>query len=257
MEDTNLEPTLATLYQFLNIRYSNRHEMVEVETKLMNDIFELCHWSGLYGPRSVLAMTKAEWWGGGYDRFYADPIDISDIADFIHDVLSVSSSEVPAKGIPQNSEQEYRGIERLPNELLDAICHYLPTQSIIKLHRTSKTMIQKVRLDNGFWRSHFFTGSLHAHLWDLNAKDIEALEQGPRNVPLAPDWDWRSVAKLLATKQFPIAGYDPRLDNMPLGLWNRCRIWSIVEKAFEHDFLEKPFHGQSNSGTDASRYDDA
>lgn len=174
--------------------------------------------------------------------------------DFVYSILSASSPGEPVRHIPQDSEPEHRSIERFPNELLDAICRYLPTHSVIKLHRISKTMAQKVRLDDGFWRDHLLTGSLHAHLWDLNAKDIEALRQGPNEIRLAVDWDWRTVAKLLATKQFPITGCDPRLDNIPLGLWNRCRIWSVVEKAFEHDFLQKSLYGQRNSGADASSY---
>lgn len=67
MEYTNVEYTLATLYQFLKVRYSNRHKVAELETEGMNDIFGLCHRSRIYGPRSVLSMTETEWWGGGYD----------------------------------------------------------------------------------------------------------------------------------------------------------------------------------------------
>jgi hypothetical protein len=65
------EPTLAILYQFLNTRFLERHKS-EDETDFFhqgnpNDVLDLCHCSKLYGPRSVLAMTRLEWWGGEYE----------------------------------------------------------------------------------------------------------------------------------------------------------------------------------------------
>jgi hypothetical protein len=61
------EPTLAAFYNFLNTRYIDRHRKAYPNDEFSNDIFDLCHCSRLYGPRSVLAMTRLEWWGGGYD----------------------------------------------------------------------------------------------------------------------------------------------------------------------------------------------
>jgi hypothetical protein len=66
------EPTLAILYHILNTRFLDRHKAVDADPyshddTTANDIFDLCHSSKLYGPRSVLAMTRLEWWGGEYD----------------------------------------------------------------------------------------------------------------------------------------------------------------------------------------------
>jgi hypothetical protein len=61
------EPTLVTLYRFLNSRFIDRHTKTHPEDDTTNDIFDLCHWSKIHGPRSVLALTRLEWWGGGYD----------------------------------------------------------------------------------------------------------------------------------------------------------------------------------------------
>jgi hypothetical protein len=65
------EPTLAILYHFLNSRFLDRHMAADADADsddhTANDIFDLCHCSKLYGPRSVLAMTRLEWWGGEYD----------------------------------------------------------------------------------------------------------------------------------------------------------------------------------------------
>jgi hypothetical protein len=183
-------------------------------------------------------------------RFYADPIDVPDIESFVFDVLLASSQQQPANIHTITSAREPRGIERIPNELLDAICNYLPTDSVIKLRRTSKTMATKLPLDNTFWRDSLRTGSLHPHIWGLDTKGIETLRKGSNITFSAMDWDWKTVAKLLTTKQFPAAGCDPRLEDMPLGLWNRCRIWSIVERAFKYDFREDQTRGRSDSCMD-------
>jgi hypothetical protein len=74
------EPTLSILYHFLNSRFFERHANLDLDPALYpysaenteNDIFNLCHHSKIYGPRSVLAMTRLEWWGGEHDvrEFY-------------------------------------------------------------------------------------------------------------------------------------------------------------------------------------------
>jgi hypothetical protein len=179
-------------------------------------------------------------------RFYADPVNVPDIEAFVSGVLASSQGQL-ANPSKLTSVREPRGIERLPNELLDTICNYLPTESVIKLHRTSKIMARKLRLDNAFWRDHLRNGRLHPHIWNLDTKGIEVLRQESNMRLSVVEWDWKTVAKLLATKRFPITGCDPRLDNIPLGLWNRCRIWSTIERAFEHDYLRKRIRGRSDS----------
>jgi hypothetical protein len=183
----------------------------------------------------------------GGQCFYADPIDVPDIEAFVFDVLLASSQQPSANVHTTASAQEPQGIERMPNELLDAISHYLPTDSIIKLRRTSKTMATKLPLDNTFWRESLRTGSLHPHIWGLDTKGIETLRKSSIITFSTADWDWKTVAKLLATKQFPVAGCDPRLESMPPGLWNRCRIWSIIEMAFKYDCTEDQFRQRSDS----------
>jgi hypothetical protein len=69
--DIEHEPTLAILYRFLNTRFLERHKAEDENRDPFrgnaNDILDLSHCSKLYGPRSVLAMTRLEWWGGEYD----------------------------------------------------------------------------------------------------------------------------------------------------------------------------------------------
>ncbi|KAH7069093.1 hypothetical protein BKA63DRAFT_101076 [Paraphoma chrysanthemicola] len=231
------KPALAVLFELLNAQFFERHRNppAHVTDDTEVDIFNLCVCSSLYGPRSVLAMTKLEWWGGEYDRFYTDPTDVPDLESFIFDVLLASTHDEGSNSKPSVTTHEASGIERLPAELLDAICGYLEPQSVIKLHRTSRLMASKVLLDNSFWRDSLRGGSLHPHIWDLDTQLIETLRDESNVTFSATGWDWRSVAKLLAMKQFPVTGRDSRLDSMPLGLWNRCRIWSIIEDAL-NDF---------------------
>jgi hypothetical protein len=180
-------------------------------------------------------------------KFYANPIEIPGLDKFVFDVLLASSQDRTSKRAPLVITRPPQGIERLPTELLDAICGYLPTQSAIKLHRTSKTMALKLTLDNAFWRDSIRSGSLHPQVWGLDTKAIETLRQQSNVIFSVADWDWRSVAKLLATKQFPVTGLDPRLTDMPLGLWNRCRIWSIVERTLDFEYFEKPMRDPSHT----------
>jgi hypothetical protein len=185
-------------------------------------------------------------------KFYANPVDIPGLDEFVFDVLLASSQDRASKTAPLVITRRPQGLECLPTELLDAICSYLPTQSVIKLHRTSKTMAMKLALDNAFWRDSIRGGSLHPHIWGLDTKAIETVRrQSNITFPVA-DWDWRSVAKLLATKHFPMTGRDPRLTDMPLGLWNRCRIWSIVERALDFEYFEKPTQDLSDSAVEVN-----
>jgi hypothetical protein len=164
-------------------------------------------------------------------KFYASPVDVPELNSFVFDVLQSSSRETDSATWPPERSRELRGLENLPSELLDMICNYLPTQSVIKLHRTSKTLAMKLPLDNAFWRNCLRAGNLHPHIWGLDIKAIDSLRQPSRKTSNAAEWDWQGVAKLLSMKQFPTTGRDPRLDSLPLGLWNRCRIWSTFEKA--------------------------
>jgi hypothetical protein len=60
------ESSLAVLCRLLNARFLGRRIPLS-NVDMANDILDLCTSSSSYGPRSVLAMTKLEWWGGEYD----------------------------------------------------------------------------------------------------------------------------------------------------------------------------------------------
>ena len=55
---------LSVLNRLLQDRFrSNAHASFEMR----NDLFTLCATSEKYGPRSVMALNKLEWWGGEYE----------------------------------------------------------------------------------------------------------------------------------------------------------------------------------------------
>jgi hypothetical protein len=244
------KPALTILSQLLNERFSQRNTQAVESPQTVNDLFDLSSWSTLYGPRSVLAMTKMEWWGGEYDvcsrshpeiipnipqRFYADPIDESNTATFVKRVLQSSPRSRDDPGCALTPTRQPEGLECLPTELLDTVCSYLSIPSIIALHRTSIALAIQIPLDAAFWRNGLRDGSLHPHIWDLDTNWIEQqlLETPDERLDQTSSWDWRSVAKLLTTKRFPISGRDLRLVNVPNGFWNRCRIWATMEEALQ------------------------
>jgi hypothetical protein len=244
------KPALTILSQLLNERFTQRNTEANGSPQTVNDLFDLSSCSTLYGPRSVLAMTKLEWWGGEYDvrfrsypeivpnipqRFYADPIDESGTAVFMKRVLQSSPRSRDDPDCALTPTRQPGGLERLPAELLDAVCSYLPIQSIIALHRTSIALAIQIPLDTAFWRNGLRDGSLHPHIWDSDPKwiDHQLLEADDERLYQTSSWDWRSVAKLLATKRFPISGQDSRLVDVPNSFWNRCRIWATMEEALQ------------------------
>lgn len=80
-------------------------------------------------------------------------------------------------------------------------------------------------------------GTALPYLWDLNAEELEERRREHSAVSTDPEamWDWKSIGQLLATKHFPLKSSDSRIVELPNGLWNRGRIWSIVEKAYADD----------------------
>lgn len=91
----------------------------------------------------------------------------------------------------------------------------------------------KVPLDNHFWRTTIMNGSALPYLWDL---DVEVLEEQRRvhsvtSTDQGGMWDWKSVGQLLAKKYFPLKSSNLQTLDLPNGVWNRRRIWSIVEEA--------------------------
>ena len=248
---------LKLLYRLLSARFIRRKCRIDEPLETSNDIFDLCSSSCDYGPRSALALSRLEWWGAKYDvgnhnmsfklaindsqKFYTDPIEVGDIASFVHKVLQTSPRRRDESKCTPKATREPQRLERLPTELLDVVCSYLPIQSVIALHCTSKMLALQIPLDSAFWRDSLRDGSLHPHVWDLDTKWIEQHLTTPHAALLDPTacWDWKFAAKLLAKKRFRVSGCDKRLLDVPDGLWNRCRIWATIEEALGEQERER------------------
>jgi hypothetical protein len=155
----------------------------------------------------------------------------------VKEVLSLTLPKLKDISRITTRNRECATLESLPNELLDQILAYLPPQCIINLHRTSRLLAFKVPLDDRFWRTHLLDGTLVPHIWDLEYEYFEEVQHAfPNNTNDDQISDWCSLVELLQRKDFPICGRDHRLDNLPPGYWNRCRIWTIIEELCTLDY---------------------
>ncbi|KAE8865802.1 hypothetical protein PTNB29_02949 [Pyrenophora teres f. teres] len=252
------KPALELLSCLLNTRLSEQNCSLFNGSDIVKDIFGQSSRSSVYGPRSVLGLTRLEWWAGEYDRFYSDPLEKTDAATVVQSVLKSSPRSKDEPSYRFTLTQKPQALERLPTELLEEICANLPISSIMALHRTSKGLAIQFPLDSTFWRNSLRDGSLHPHMWDLDTKWIERdlRETSELRSDLTASWDWKGAAKLLAMKRFPIAGCDDRLADLPHGFWNRCRIWATIEEALHEEECFSHGRLRSDSGTGVHKDED-
>ncbi|KAF9694737.1 hypothetical protein EKO04_007552 [Ascochyta lentis] len=232
--------SLSALNKMLQSRYRLKAQCTKEDSIIArNDLFDLCTVTGINGPRSVVGLSLLEWWAGEYEKFYTDPVNVPNLTAHVLGLLQDTTSPAPRRYSLSPPFHMSCGIDRLPAELIDQISIHLPAHSALALHRTSRTLAFKLTLDNDFWRRNIMSGTALPYLWDLDTNELEKLRQeGLRKSPLESDaaWDWREIGQLLAMKYFALKPPDPRTSSLPNGLWNRRRIWSIVEEAYRHDF---------------------
>ncbi|KAF1992692.1 hypothetical protein P154DRAFT_528290 [Amniculicola lignicola CBS 123094] len=221
---------LGRLNQMLRLQFQyNKSSGVGVG----HDLFNLNSENQTGDPRSLLAMDELGWWGDEHEKFLTDPLEIPGISQFILDVLRAtprtSGPESPAVRPLRSAES----IEKMPNELLDIITAHLPPLSVVALHRSSRLLSLKVPLDAHFYREYVANGSLFPQVWDLDNEELEDDENEKADFSrLDGLWDWKSVVRLLQKKEFSVYGLGCGLSEaIPLGFWNRCRIWRIIEDA--------------------------
>ncbi|KAH7116122.1 hypothetical protein B0J11DRAFT_118239 [Dendryphion nanum] len=196
-----------------------------------NDIFDLSSSYAMHGPKSLLAIDELDWWGDCHEKFLTDPVEVPNLAAFVIEILKATPQRTKCLVHVNEPVRTPQSLERFPNETLDRISDFLPPCSIINLHKTSKALAQKVPLDDRFWRMHLRDGSLLPHMWDLDTQELDPSISNKKfaNIGL---WDWKSLIQLLFKKEFPVSGLDSRIDQIPPGFWNRCRIWRIVEEIY-------------------------
>ena len=182
-------------------------------------------------------------------KFYTDPVNVPNVTDcvlgLLQDTVAPAASPRP---FPRLSHELSR-IEQLPTELLDTISNHLSADSAFSLHRTSRTLATKVPLNNNFWRNTILSGQAFPFLWDLDTAKLEKRHQEHQMASNDPSaaWNWKAVGQLLAMKHFPLKSLDERIMDLPSGLWNRRRIWSIIESAYRRDFARTPTENRNDS----------
>jgi hypothetical protein len=138
----------------------------------------------------------------------------------------IASSTVSPAGTA--SVQLHGGLEALPCELLERITESLTPDSVMSLRQASRSLALSVPLDDRFWRRHMCSGSLLPYIWDLDEDQMKRLLQShPTELPR----DWLGLARVFRPKECLGRGQDPLSGEIPAGLWNRCRIWSMIDEA--------------------------
>lgn len=171
------------------------------------------------------------------------------ITNYVVDLLRETAARDSELLFASTVIQEPSGLERLPTEIFDEISSQLPTRSALALHQTSSTLSRKVPLDNSFWRKSIKNRRALSYIWDLDINDLEkrSQEHSAASQNLNDIWDWRDIGQLLETNVFSLKTSDSRIENLPNGLWNRRRIWSIVGEACTHHFSKNSTGDGSNS----------
>jgi hypothetical protein len=124
--------------------------------------------------------------------------------------------------------QLHGGLEALPCEILERITECLNPDSVMSLRQASRSLALSVPLDDRFWRRNMCSGSLLPYIWDLDEDDMKRLLQShPTELPR----DWHGLARVFRPKECLRRGQDPLSGEIPAGLWNRCRIWTMIDEA--------------------------
>jgi hypothetical protein len=174
---------------------------------------------------------------------------LENITAHVHRLLK--ETVVPKASVSSfaRSESVLSGMECLPTELLGRISAHLTPCTAFALHCASRTLATKVPMDNHFWRTTILNGTALPYLWDVDMKELEV--QLHKHLAASTDpssmWDWKSIGQLLARKRYPLKSPDPRIVDLPNGLWNRRRIWSIVEQAYIHDYRQSSVDIQNDT----------
>lgn len=141
-----------------------------------------------------------------FQHFEADPEDIPDMTELILSQLQTLSA----------AEVDSSSTEPSP----------LPRPENLSLECTSQS-------SPGAWREALAGGYL-SWLWDL---EPDVLLRKEASKPLRQEWNWELLVRQLAQVDL----HEPRavLEDLPMGLRNRRRIWRLVEDVCSDDVLRQ------------------
>ena len=127
-------------------------------------------------------------------------------------------------------------IENLPSELLQHIASYLQTRDTLSLAQTSRMIAANLlgTWDPSFWREELIQGRL-LPFFESGDVDINRCRRYSRDTLQgnSTEWDWKSLAKTLASKTAWILDDDGIVSDelwstLPRGFRNRRRIYEVV-----------------------------
>lgn len=165
---------------------------------------------------------------------------LKNMSSATHAVYSVTSLTVPRS-------KPVKGLLALPQELIDAICAWIPLRSQLNLGATCRPMGTKVAHDkDSFWRNHILR--LHGDcFWELRDEQLFP-KQGPWRRLLACLTSLRrdvlACAGMNVFRQFEKERVEEMITELaekdlgstgdqdakvPVGLKNRLRIWLVLE----------------------------
>ena len=121
-------------------------------------------------------------------------------------------------------------LERLPMEIIQRICAYLPLPSTLALRLANRNLRQRIAIDQAFYRRQLLSG----HLFALTDLDLGLIQQRWEELK---DKDWRQLVRDLTRYENYYAGErgsgaPGKLHDAPIGLKNRMRIIKIVRGIF-------------------------
>ncbi|KAI0467190.1 hypothetical protein F4859DRAFT_279079 [Xylaria cf. heliscus] len=173
-------------------------------------------------------------------RFLAFPVEIPGLTDL---VVNANLQMIPStqRDGPDEHTGLFSRIQRLPQELVDRIIECLEPFEEDKGPSLQVTRILPPRV----WKQILFSGHLIPWLWDLDNEEVTRYrirefyhsnigaaigdQEKGANVFNEDLWDWELLCRQLA--QFNVLEAGGILNGRSMKLWNRRRIWKLLDAA--------------------------
>lgn len=209
---------------------------------------------GVYWPHDYFGAMS--YWGydewnyhEGFRKFVSNPLEVTKTTAYVVDILSAPIPHPATTEKPQSSQALNNAtaaiygkltlLEGLPAELLDEITSLVPNRTVFALRLTSRTLAHKLPWNERICYKRFTSGISMPHLWIAEPKIYKPFtEYLDGQITDLQRRDWKRLTTLLADSREVVKG-NPEQSGVPLGLWNRCRIWECVVsvKKFKRPFV--------------------